>query len=236
MMPDADSTWFLVHDVLASLEPRMYEWLLVSLERAAATDDGGFRIRSGRRALTVRLLEPAGLRATQEPVVVEPRKDGSARRGERLVFAPADKLKELELMAALVLHDADKPAPLVKFAGGAVHVGRDTVAPYGSGGGLASDGHHAAVREAGGRLVRWGVNDATRLSVAGREVLASDARVSAVSAAGAMVCQLERAADVSVLVEGKVGECRLDGRPAPFRQDALLRLKIPVGPHEVTWK
>ena len=121
MMPDADSTWFLVHDVLASLEPRMYEWLLVSLEKAAETGDGAIpHSFAGRRALTVRLLEPAGLRATQEPVVVEPRKDGSARRGERLVFAPARKLKELELMAALVLHDADAPAPGVKFEGGAV--------------------------------------------------------------------------------------------------------------------
>ena len=236
MMPDADSTWFLVHDVLASLEPRMYEWLLVSLEKAAETGDGGFRIRSGRRALTVRLLEPAGLRATQEPVVVEPRKDGSARRGERLVFAPAQKLKELELMAALVLHDADAPAPGVKFEGGAVHVGGDTVAPRGTGGGLASDGHHAAVREAGGRLLRWGVNDATRLSVAGVEVLASDARISVVGAPGVVVCQLERAAEVGVHADGKVAECRLDGRPALFRQDALLRVKVPAGRHEIAWK
>ncbi len=236
MMPDADSTWFLVHDVLASIEPRMYEWLLVSLEKAAGTGDGAFRIRAGRRALTVRLLEPAGLRATQEPVVVEPRKDGSARRGERLAFAPADKLKELELMAVLVLHDADAPAPAVKFEGGAVQVGSDTVAPRGSGGGLASDGHHAAVRQAGERLLRWGVNDATRLSVVGREVLASDARISVVGTAAAMVCQLERGAEVGVRVEGKVAECRVDGRPAPFRQDALLRLKIPAGRHEVVWK
>ena len=240
MMPDADSTWFLVHDVLASLEPRMYEWLLVSLEKAAATADGAFRIRSGRRALTVRLLEPAGLLAAMEPVVVEPRRSDGARRGERLAFSPAGKLKELELMAALVLHDADAPGPGVKFEGGAVQVSagawKDTVAPRGSGGGLASDGHHAAAREAGGRLLRWGVNDATRLSVAGREVLVSEARVSAVGAAGAMVCQLERAAEVGIRADGKIAECRLDGRPALFRQDALLRVKVPAGRHEVAWK
>jgi hypothetical protein len=235
MMPDADSTWFLVHDVLAALEPRMYEWLLVSLEKAVQTGDGGFRIRAGRRALTVRLLDPDGLRASFEPVVVVPRRDGGARRGERLAIAPAEKLARLEVMAALMLHDTDAPAPAVSFEGGAVHVGTDTVAPRGSGGAIASDGHHAAAREAGGRLVRWGVNDATRLSVAGREVLASEARISAVGAGSVMVCQLERGAEVGIRVDRKIAECRLDGRPALFRQDALLRIKVPAGRHEVSW-
>ena len=248
MLPDADSTCFLVHDILESAAPHRYEWILMTMQKAIESAEGEFKMRSGKRMLTIRLLSPTGLKGSSEQAIVthRPMKGSAPERGFRLTLAGGAPSRNAEYLVWLALHDADAKAPATEMLEGALKIrnGRwtDILAPQGNGSSIASDGRHAAVRQEQGRLRCWAVNDAKRLSVSGREICVASVPFSAVgslrAAGNTVTIDMKNAAELSVHAPTRPSGCKLDGKAAAFRYDAataMLRVTVGGGRHTLEY-
>jgi hypothetical protein len=177
-------------------------------------------VRSGKRALTVHLLYPAAAKFSQEPVQVAGRPNTVEARGQRLSFA-LEHRETAEFVVALTLHAAGEPGPAVARRDGAVLVSgdrwNDAIAVSGNGGAIESDGHHAMVRSTGGNPERWAVQDARRMTFAGRELCRASAPVSIAAGTRGAVVDARHVVEVTLTLPG--------GR--------VMRRSLPAGRHEI---
>jgi hypothetical protein len=235
-------SYLLLHDRLESSVEHQYEWLLIAISQARETAPGVYRISSGSRALTVRLIEPGDLKFHQEPAIALGRGDqggSQEQRGQRLSFS-SSRRKSLEVTALLQLHNAAEAAPAVQSQSGALRISgagwEDLVTVGGKSGPLSGDGHHATVRQQSGRVTRWAVQDATSLTMDSQTIFSSPSRVSAAGCAHTVVFEAAAASEVAFRSETRPVGCRLDGKAIRYAFDAskrLTRLEIPAGRHTV---
>jgi hypothetical protein len=213
LMFGSDVTYAVIHDVLDSAVAHRYEWLLVAIATATKAGRNAYRVVSGHRAMTVHLIEPAACSFSQEIVKVHEREmEGSKpERGHRLSFSVADSARA-EVLAVLTFHEADEEGPRVTHRRGSISVAykgwSDT---YTAGG---PQGHHSIVRTEGDAVTRWAVQDATRFSLDGRELLEASAPVSVAASRDYVVVDLKKAVDVKVLAPGRL---RVRLQPGAYR-------------------
>ena len=220
MIPDEKSTYLLIDDRIESARLHQLEWLLHSNEPAVKIGKNTFRLSSGSRAATVRMLQPDELSEKIEAVRVTPyvHKDSTAARGYRLGLSP-DPGAKFRFLAVLTLHDGSAEGPGVSVEAATISVRGDgwvdTLVPEGNGGSIASDGHHAVVRHNGRDAVRWCVFDAKRLALDGHVLCTSSHPMFAAWDASQRSLDYELAedADVSIRVASQVVRFRgLAGR------------------------
>ncbi len=238
LMCDPNRSYVFVHDILESQVLHKYEWILLAINKAEEAGAGVYRIRSGSRTLTVRLLEPDGVALSQEPAIALGRGDQGGKseaRGHRLSFSLKDR-KRIEIQAVLLMHDANEPAPKVDLTGGVVTVTatdwEDVLAPGGSAGRIACDGRYASVRQQSGRVVRWAAQNATRFAFADTPIFTASAMVSAAMAGSEATFEAAAAAEVQLKMAVRPSGCTLNGKAVEFRYDdrtQTLRLRVPAG-------
>lgn len=242
MMAGGD-TYLFVHDLLESPDPHRYDWLLILPGPAEQASENAWRVRAGARAMTIRLVGPAAAFSQEVCKVVVRTKDKDAvpERGHRMAFTVEGR-RSAAFSVLLLLHAAEAQPPSVELREGGLRVvsasWEDLLAAQGRGAGLESDGHHAAIRRAGGELVRFAANDCTRLSLEGRTLVHASAPVSAAVGRNAGAIHAAGAAEIGIARDARPARCLLDGRPAEFRFDKAARMihvKVPAGSHRLVF-